>query len=84
MKTASRVTLRSEQPVRTLSIEASLIPAVRNRSLREVQMPRSVGERYECKDCGAVLVYENACPCPPGMEHSEVCCGKPMTQVQGT
>ncbi|QZY46978.1 hypothetical protein [Mycolicibacterium austroafricanum] len=45
-------------------------------------MPRSVGDRYECKECGAVLVYEKACPCSPDMEHREVCCEKPMTQVQ--
>lgn len=45
-------------------------------------MPRDAGERYECTQCGAVLVYEKACPCPAEMEHREICCGKQMTQAQ--
>ena len=44
-------------------------------------MPRSAGERYACEECGAVLVYEEPCPCPPEMEHAEICCGKQMKQV---
>jgi hypothetical protein len=44
-------------------------------------MPRSAGERYECEECGAVLVYEEPCPCPPEIEHAEICCGKQMNQV---
>ena len=44
-------------------------------------MPRRTGERYECEECGAALVYEKPCPCPPGTEHSEICCGRQMTQV---
>lgn len=44
-------------------------------------MARSIGDRYECTECGAALVYEKACPCPPEMEHREVCCGKQMTQA---
>ena len=47
-------------------------------------MSRNVGDRYECKECGAALVYEKACPCSPEMEHRELCCEKPMTQVSGT
>ena len=44
-------------------------------------MPRSVCERYECEQCGAVLVYESPCPCTSESEHSEVCCDKPMKRV---
>jgi len=44
-------------------------------------MPRSAGERYECEECGAALVYEKSCPCPPEREHAEICCEKQMTQV---
>lgn len=44
-------------------------------------MSRSAGDRYECESCGAVLVYEKPCPCPPEMEHREVCCEQQMKQV---
>ncbi len=44
-------------------------------------MPRQTGERYECKSCGAVLVYEKACPCPGDDTHSEICCGEQMKKV---
>ena len=46
-------------------------------------MPRSVGERYECGECGAVLVYEKPCPCPPDMPHAEICCDRQMKQIAG-
>jgi|GEM_PF-438218 len=52
------------------------------RSNEESEMPRKVGDRYACKDCGAELVYEKACPCPEGMPHSEICCGKQMELVK--
>lgn len=42
---------------------------------------RKVGERYECKKCGAVLVYEKACPCPESDVHREICCGEQMKAV---
>jgi hypothetical protein len=45
-------------------------------------MPREVGERYECESCGAVLVYEKACPCGAKMVHSEICCGQQMKKVE--
>ena len=44
----------------------------------EALMARNVGDRYVCEKCGAVLVYEKACPCPPGDPHSEICCGQQM------
>lgn len=44
-------------------------------------MSRTVGERYECNECGAVLVYEKPCPCTPEKEHAEICCEKQMTHV---
>ena len=44
-------------------------------------MPRNAGERLECKRCGGALVYEKACPCPPEMEHKEICCGQQMERV---
>jgi predicted RNA-binding Zn-ribbon protein involved in translation (DUF1610 family) len=45
-------------------------------------MARNVGDRYKCDKCGAELVYERACPCPPSMPHSETCCGQQMTPVK--
>lgn len=45
------------------------------------QMSRKTGDRYKCEQCGAAIVYEQACPCPPEMEHKEICCGKQMTLV---
>jgi hypothetical protein len=30
-------------------------------------MAQKVGDRYMCEKCGAVLVYEKACPCPESM-----------------
>ena len=50
---------------------------------RRVVMSREAGARYECTSCGAVLVYEKGCPCPPEMEHKEVCCEQDMTLVAG-
>lgn len=45
-------------------------------------MSRSVGERYECEECGAVLVYEEPCPCPPKEGcHAEICCKTQMKQL---
>lgn len=44
-------------------------------------MSRAVGERYECEECQAVLVYERACPCRSESEHAEICCEKPMRRV---
>jgi hypothetical protein len=41
-------------------------------------MPRNAGDRYVCQKCGAVLVYEKACPCTKGQAHSEICCGQQM------
>jgi hypothetical protein len=46
-------------------------------------MPRQVGDRYMCDTCGALLVYEKACPCPDTMPHSELCCGQQMTPQKG-
>lgn len=47
----------------------------------EEPMPREKGDRYVCEKCGAELVYEKACPCPPGMPHVEICCGQHMKKV---
>jgi len=44
-------------------------------------MGRNVKDRYVCEKCGAVLVYETGCPCPPGDAHSEICCGQQMKAV---
>jgi hypothetical protein len=44
----------------------------------EVSMPRAAGDRHVCEKCGAELVYEKGCPCPPSMPHSEICCGEQM------
>jgi hypothetical protein len=45
-------------------------------------MPRSAGDRYMCEKCGATILYEKPCPCPPEMEHSEICCGQQMQRVR--
>jgi len=47
----------------------------------EVEMTRNVGDRYTCEKCGATLVYERVCACPPSMPHSEICCGVQMKAV---
>ena len=44
-------------------------------------MLRKAGDRYECSECGATIVYEKDCPCCSEDNHSEVCCGKPMAKV---
>jgi hypothetical protein len=44
-------------------------------------MTRNPGDRYACSKCGATLVYEKGCPCPPQMPHSETCCGEQMKLV---
>jgi hypothetical protein len=49
---------------------------------RRTEMPRKVGDRYVCEECGAQLTYEKACPCPEGKPHSEICCGKQMKEVK--
>lgn len=41
-------------------------------------MSRSAGDRYTCEKCGAVVLYEKACPCKEEKFHSEVCCGQQM------
>ena len=46
-------------------------------------MSRETGDRYVCEKCGAALVYEMACPCPPDMPHVEICCGQQMKKVGG-
>lgn len=45
-------------------------------------MPREAGDRNACEQYGAQLVYEKPCPCPEGMPHSEICCGKQTKHVQ--
>lgn len=44
-------------------------------------MSRETGERYACEKCGAQLVYEKPCPCPPEKVHSEICCGEQMERA---
>ncbi len=44
-------------------------------------MSRQAGDRMKCEKCGAELVYEKPCPCPPEIEHSEICCGQQMARV---
>lgn len=50
-------------------------------SRKVTEMSRDTGDRYKCQKCGAQLVYEQGCPCPPEMEHSEICCGEQMKRV---
>jgi hypothetical protein len=46
-------------------------------------MARDAGDRYACEKCGALLVYEKACPCSQSdpRSHSEICCGQQMKAV---
>lgn len=44
-------------------------------------MAREIGDRFTCEKCGAQLVYEKPCPCPPHMRHEEICCGQQMSRV---
>ena len=45
-------------------------------------MPRSLGDRYVCEKCKAMLVYEKPCACVQGHGgHSEMCCGQQMKAV---
>jgi hypothetical protein len=44
-------------------------------------MSRNAGDRYECKVCGSVLVYEKPCPCTSPTEHAEMCCDQPMVST---
>jgi len=42
-------------------------------------MPRKKkGEKYECKECGMVVVVEDVCDCD---ECDIICCGSPMKRV---
>ncbi len=47
-------------------------------------MARSIGDRYTCEKCGAVLVYEKPCPCSETKAHghSEICCGEQMKAAE--
>jgi hypothetical protein len=40
---------------------------------------RKKGERYECEECGLVLIVENPCECDGNREL--ICCQKPMSQL---
>lgn len=57
------------------------IEPTNRQSTKEADMSRNAGDRLECEKCGATLVYEKPCPCPPEMEHSEICCGQQMKKV---
>lgn len=43
-------------------------------------MPHPVGERLQCDECGAEILFVKACPCPDRepKAHSDICCGKEM------
>jgi hypothetical protein len=41
-------------------------------------MPKK-GDRYQCDDCGLVVLVEDACDCVP--ECKVVCCDQPMKKV---
>jgi hypothetical protein len=38
------------------------------------------GEKYECEECGLVVLVENPCECDESCEL--VCCGEPMKQAK--
>jgi len=39
------------------------------------------GDKYQCEDCGLILLVEEPCGCEPS---EIVCCGTPMKAVSGT
>lgn len=43
-------------------------------------LARKKGEKYECEDCGLVVLVENPCEC--GDECEIMCCEKPMKPVK--
>jgi len=59
------------------------MPLIKHRTQdpRSTDMPRQLGDRYTCEKCGATLVYDKACPCPPDVPHAEICCGQQMKLV---
>jgi hypothetical protein len=42
-----------------------------------------VGERLRCDECGAEIVFVQACPCPESERstHPDICCGKQMRSL---
>ena len=42
-------------------------------------MAKKKGEKYECEECGLVVVVEDACACEPC---DIVCCSVPMKPVK--
>jgi hypothetical protein len=50
---------------------------------RRIEMSRESGDWYHCNSCGAELVYEKPCPSGEGMVHSEICCSKQMSKIEG-
>jgi hypothetical protein len=47
--------------------------------LWEVKNMVKKGDKYECGNCGIVLMVDEACDCAPC---DIVCCGAPMKQVK--
>ena len=46
-------------------------------------MYREAGDRYECSECGATILYEKGCDCCNNASHPELCCDKPMAKISG-
>lgn len=46
-------------------------------------MPHPVGERLRCDECGAEIMFVQACSCPvrEPKQHADICCGKEMHRV---
>ncbi|MGD6850696.1 MAG: hypothetical protein ACQCN6_01390 [Candidatus Bathyarchaeia archaeon] len=45
-------------------------------------MARKKGERYECEECGLVVVVENPCECDETCEL--ICCQEPMKPAKSS
>ena len=43
--------------------------------LREFKLAKNKGKKFECEECGAVVVYDSDCSCAVC---DVVCCGVPM------
>jgi hypothetical protein len=46
-------------------------------------MPHPAGERLHCDECGAEIVFVEACLCPERepKTHLDICCGKEMRSL---
>ncbi len=61
----------------------SMLNSLNNRRIRSavgvIKLAKKKGERYECEECGMIVVVEDECGCD---ECDIVCCETPMKKVK--